>query len=349
MKPYCPTACNYRIVFFSKRKKRTRYTQYIISAMRRLGCEVLHINMRKWRRWLGRSVADRVARGQVDRFKPDAIFVFSSDILQETLEHLVGRYPTALLLDDYFPISAPVTEKIKLVDVFFHTQKGQLEEYRRAGAKRAVYVPSGVDPVAHRPGVLDPSFASDVAFIGNVYLGERVEYMEAIDREFDLKVYGSGWEKTAVKTARKPVGVPEFAKLCSTAKVFLGIDKTADMELYFSNRTWFALGCGAFLLTRYVQGLEQVFANHRHLVWYHNKDECLELLRFYLQRDDLRSQIAQEGRLYAHACYPNDRMAESMLRVLLEGGPLPELSDPGMGFSNPEMAAEALQLAGSRR
>ena len=34
-----------------------------------------------------------------------------------------------------------------------------------------------------------------------------------------------------------------------------------DVELYFSNRTWLTLGCGGFLLTRYVPSLEELFDN----------------------------------------------------------------------------------------
>ena len=170
--------------------------------------------------------------------------------------------------------------------------------------------------------------------------------LEAIDREFDLQVYGQGWEETNIKAARKSVGVPEFARLCTSAKVFLGIDKTNDRELYFSNRTWFALGCRGFLLTRYVKGLELIFANHEHLVWYQDQDECLELLRFYLAQDELRARIAEQGHRFVHDLYPNERMAESMLRVLLEDGPLPTLTDPGKGFDSAQQALGALHVSG---
>ena len=343
MDPYKTEPHHYRIVFFTKNKSRTRYTMHIIEAMRRLGCTVLHINIHRYKRWIGRRMLDRLLRRWVDRFEPDAVFVFSSDILEETLEYLAGRYRTAHLLDDYFSVDAGVTEKIKMVDVFFHTQRGQIEEYRKAGVKKPVFVPNGVDDRVHHPGRFDPALASDVAFTGQVYPGERVELLEAVDRAFDLKVYGQGWGQTKIRAARKSIGALEFTRLCASVKVFLGIDKAKDLELYFSNRTWFALGCHAFLLTRYVKGLEQVFANHVHLVWYEDQEECLELLRFYLEHEELRATIAAKGYRFVHDFYPNERMAESMIRVLLEDGPLPTLTEPGPGFASGEQALAALE------
>ena len=43
------------------------------------------------------------------------------------------------------------------------------------------------------------------------------------------------------------------------SKIMLGIDVTDQLEGCFSNRTWITLGCGGFLLTRYIPGLGKNF------------------------------------------------------------------------------------------
>ena len=319
----------YRVAFFTKHKRKTLYTTYVIRALERIGCTVRRVNMAAVRRYLGRYLADKIVRRYVDSFRPDAVVIFSGDIQDETFEHLRARFKTGLLLDDYFPTDAPVTRFIKKADVFFHTMTGQLEEYRAAGARHAVYLHSGVDPDWHRRSAPLEAFASDVAFIGAAVYPDRIDLIKTLLKEFDIKVYGAGWHKFDIRPARDRIAVKQFSTVCSSAKVILGIDKTADRELYFSNRTWFVLGCGGFLVTRYVPGLESIFANHKHLVWYRDTAEAVDQIRFYLRHDAARERIANAGHEFSHQNYPFDRMASNMVEVLFRGGVPRPLTDPG--------------------
>jgi hypothetical protein len=323
----------HRILFFSKRKRRTLYTSFIVAALRRIGCEVVHVDLGARRRWLGRALADRSVRSLAGRFRPDAALVFSKDILEETFDWLGERMQTAVLLDDYFPLDHPVTSLAKRSDVFFHTMEGQLEEYRAAGVRNPVYVHSGVDPERHRRVAPSSRHASDLAFIGKAAYPERIDLITRLHADFDIRVYGRGWREYGIAAQKAEIALPEFRKVCASARIIVGSDKTADRELYFSNRTWFVLGCGGFLLTRYVPGLERLFANHEHLCWFHDADEARELARFYLAQEDARRTIAEAGHRFAHAHYPFDRMARNLVRVLFEGGVPEPLTDPGPGRS----------------
>jgi hypothetical protein len=167
-----------------------------------------------------------------------------------------------------------------------------------------------------------------------------------VNREFDLKLYGRGWQGSELSAARESVEPKQFAQICTSAKIILGIDSTTDMELYFSNRTWFVLGSGGFLLTRYVKGLEKIFANHRHLVWFRDPEDALAQIRFYLAHDELRRKIARDGHEFVHRMYPNERMAETMLRVLFEDAEPPPLTDPGPSFESGEAALVQLAEVG---
>ncbi len=318
-----------RLAFFSKSKRRTLYTHFIIRALERCGCDVLHVNMIAYRRFVGRRLADCVVSRHVEGFQPDALIVFSSDIQPRTFDALRRRFPTALLLDDCFELDAPVTERILKVDVFFHTMTGMLEEYRSLGVRRPVYLHSGVDPEAHRRVASDRRYASDVAFIGKAIYPARIELMKRLDAEFDFRAYGRGWDAHGLRGARPGIGVREFRRVCASAKVVVGIDKTDQRELYFSNRTWFVLGSGGFLLTRYVPGLERLFANHRHLAWFRSPDEAVSQITHYLQHDERRQLIADAGQAFVHEHYPFDRMARNMLKVLFESGEPDPLTDPG--------------------
>lgn len=328
----------HRIAFFSKSKSRTMYTTYVIRALRRIGCDVRHINMGTIRRYVGRSLADKLVRSYLDRFEPDAIIVFSADIQDETFDYFCGRVKTGLLLDDTFPIDSPVIRFIRRVDVFFLTMTGQLEAYRAAGAKRAVFLHNGVDPDHHRRSTPHRSFASDVAFIGGAHYPDRIDLIKTLHDEFDLKVYGPGWQKFGIQPARHRIGVKQFSRVCASTKIIVGIDISADLELCFSNRTWFVLGCGGFLITRYVPGLELLFANHKHMVWYRDKEEAGDQVRFYLRHDALRERIASTAYEFVHTHYPFDRMASNMVDVLFHGREPQPLTDPGPSLDRGALA-----------
>jgi hypothetical protein len=124
-------------------------------------------------------------------------------------------------------------------------------------------------------------------------------------RRFETAVYGRGWEPFGIAPRRQDVYPREYREICSGAKIVLGRDWTTACEAFTSNRTWFTLGCGGFLLTSYSPGLETLVTNHRHLVWYRSDAECLELIEHYLARPDERCQIAEAGRGYvlAHRTY----------------------------------------------
>jgi len=73
-----------------------------------------------------------------------------------------------------------------------------------------------------------------------------------------------------------------------------------------SNRLYNILASGGFCLTRYYPGLEKQFENKKHLVWYKDTQEAIELINHYLEHEEERVQIAKEGRkqyLKKHTAY----------------------------------------------
>jgi hypothetical protein len=69
-----------RVLFFGKNMSRTRCTGALVHALREHGVQVRWRNLARWRRWLGHEYANRVARAEFRRFRPDAVFVFFRDL-----------------------------------------------------------------------------------------------------------------------------------------------------------------------------------------------------------------------------------------------------------------------------
>lgn len=62
-----------------------------------------------------------------------------------------------------------------------------------------------------------------------------------------------------------------------------------------SNRLYNILASGGFCLTRYYPGLEKQFENKKHLVWFQDAKEAIELIKYYNNHEEERREIARRG------------------------------------------------------
>jgi spore maturation protein CgeB len=174
---------------------------------------------------------------------------------------------------------------------------------------RAFYFHFACNPSFHRPTEPSIEYSCDLLLVANYYTSypQRRIGLETIltplrSGPFHLKVFGNNnWlENTDHYTLPPEIyqGYLPYAELpCaySSAKIVLGLHSVIDSPTMMSMRTFEALGCRAFFLTHWSPAMENLFKNHVHLVWSRHPDETLELVRFYLSRDDLRQKIARQG------------------------------------------------------
>jgi hypothetical protein len=161
----------------------------------------------------------------------------------------------------------------------------------RQTGRKVWHVFDGCDPKVFRPVPPQSELACDVVFIGQSNPRRR-RYLGILQGAgFDCAFRGPGFSA--------PVYLDDFCTACCSAKVNLSIHYGVWDGLFFSVRTWMVLGCQGFLLAEYVKGMERVFENGKHLVWYKSEDELLELLQRYLRATDAeeaRARIARQGR-----------------------------------------------------
>jgi spore maturation protein CgeB len=290
------------VVFLGKSKKKTGNTRFMLKALRRRVDNVAFINLPRLKRLNFWTDYRRVVMKKILRQAPDLVLIYSKDIPYRVLEEINPNFQTAIFYPDAFgPADQRLVRYGALVDYLFITNKGQLEELRSLGVKNPIYCMQGCDRNLHRKIVTrNDKWASDVAFIGRPGIN-RMGLLQAVNRNYHLKTWGGQWRKFDLTCLKTRVYPKEYAKICHAAKIVLGCDQAFGVEGYFSNRTWITLGCGGFLLTNYNPGLENIFKKGEHLEWYHNREECIELIDYYLKHEDRRKQIAENGYRFAHA------------------------------------------------
>ncbi len=180
--------------------------------------------------------------------------------------------------------------------------------YQQQGIK-AGYMHFACNPQFHKPTAPLVSFACDILFVGNYYvsypqrrIGVDTLLTPLLHSSYSVKVYGNEHWLNNTDKYTLPENIysgylpyHDLPAAYSSAKIVLGINSVVDSPTMMSMRIFEALGCRAFLMTHYSPAIESLFKNHVHLVWSRHPDETMELVRFYLNREDLRQKIAQKG------------------------------------------------------
>jgi hypothetical protein len=292
-----------KVVFLGKSKKKTGNTKFMFKALERRVKKAIFINIPRYRKVLFWTDYRRVIHKKIVNNNPDLVLIYSKDIPYEVLEKISPVCTSAIFYPDVTkPIDKKLVRYARLVDYLFITNKSQLAELKSLGVRNPVFCLQGCDRDEHgiRP-TKNEKWWSQVAFVGRPSNDYRIKLLQLISQRYDLKAWGGKWRGVGLTCLKERIYPKEFAKICYASQIIVGCDYHHDMECNFSNRTWITLGCGGFLLTNYVPGLETIFAKGVHLEWYHNHEECLDLIKYYLKHESQRKNIARGGYEFAHS------------------------------------------------
>jgi spore maturation protein CgeB len=201
---------------------------------------------------------------------------------------------------------AESAKRARSYDLFCTTSRFALQEHRRLGVEQAIYLPFASDPELFRPVELSGQertrYGCQVGFVG-IWYAERQKLLEGL-ASFDLAIYGPRWKHKGVPSRRlipyvrgKGIYGQEVAKFYQAAAVNLNVHAWHGLVASGMNMRCFDLpACGAFLLTDYVEELEEVFEPGRELDVFRDAEELLDKVRFYLDNEAARKAIASRGR-----------------------------------------------------
>jgi spore maturation protein CgeB len=186
-----------------------------------------------------------------------------------------------------------------------------LEALRGRGLRREPrWLPFACDPELHRPRNLTPEertrYGCDVAFVGSLHRDlypNRIAVLEAL-ADFDLGVWGPGADTLPATSPLHPslrgdgVGAEAWTRIYSAAKLVLCIhyDRPGPVCRQASPRVYEVLACGGFLLCDDQPDVRQLFTDGRELAIFRNPEELRQKIRYYLDHERARREIAERGR-----------------------------------------------------
>lgn len=191
-------------------------------------------------------------------------------------------------------------------DLCWTSHKPALEQYRKLGAN-PIYLPPGANPDVFKN--LNLKRDTDVCFIGQNY-GIRPEIIRYLqDNGVRIRVFGRGWRLDEITTK-------QMIEIYNRSKIVLGIGTAGNTDkLIIKGRDFEVPMCGAFYLTQNNPDLRE-FYNKDEVVFWSNKENLLELIKFYLDADNLRDQISQAAYKRSQECHTWEKRFETVFRKL---------------------------------
>ena len=291
-------------------------------ALRKAGHATKLIDDTAARRLIGSKLTQRWALSRARRFKPDFVFLSKCAALKvETVAAIIEGKQNALWFHEaqwhkstYRPDIAHIIKIGKLTQTFFVS--GFEREWAALGLP-AKFLPSCAD-ARIRPIPVKKAFASDVAFIGSGNDPARANFLLKVAKKYDLKVWGRGWEewKKPLNWTGRPVEGKDFAAVCSSAKIILGMNParyTADPGNATSDRTWMTILAGGFFLGHGTPELRLMLREGDHCAWYNDIDSCIAQCRYYLENAAQRERVRREGQGFVRQYHTFDQRIHNLL------------------------------------
>ena len=200
------------------------------------------------------------------------------------------RPPNSVTPNDYF-------------DAVFLCNKTYLKGYEDRFNCPAFYMPQcgSLEPIG-KSEVVD----WDVIFIGNFdskYHLNRADILNKIKEKNKVKIISGNTNNTH-----------NMGFLYKNSSFCLAISPQYDG--YTSNRLYNILSYGGFCLTLYFPGIEDLFENHKHLVWFKEPEEANEIIDYYYSHPRKYAKIKKQGREHYLKNHTPEHRIEAMFRIL---------------------------------
>lgn len=213
-------------------------------------------------------------------------------------------------------------------DYFTTTDIYGEEKYKKMGLPNAIYFPWGSNQHIYKK--LDLPKIYDVSFVGG-YHPWREWLIKLLQKEgIRVEAFGAGWKNGHVEQ-------DDMIRIFNQSKINLNISNSTSWDMRYMLSSLKALkntlrsrksyeqmkarhfeinGCGSFQLSYYVEGLEHNYEIGKEIAIYNSPDELAEKVKYYLNNEEEREQIALTGYNRTIAEYTFDKRFAKAFTVM---------------------------------
>jgi len=241
---------------------------FIHKSLTKMGHEVIDIDF----------VKDRKKLNELLKQDADLLISYKGSGVNPKLIEMV-KCPTVLWYPDDVLSSQQAVNDMRTLgyayDYVYYFDQAGIDILKKFGLRNPKFLPLATDPEVYAWKNIDEK-KYDVSFVGNVYPNRR----KLLDR---LKSKFNVYETKAYMN--------EMVDIFNRSKIVLNL---AVGKSGYPLRVFEALGCRSFLLTNEIDPKFRIFEDRKHLVYF-TDDNIEELIEYYLEHDDEREAVAQNG------------------------------------------------------
>lgn len=246
---------------------------------------------------------------QARTFRPDVIFVSNVPYLPTHFLRTLKDHTKLLVGEIAYPV--PPSLDLGPFDLIVSAAPHFVDRIRKAGTPSELWRHGFERTILEQ--LETQTKEVELAFIGSVGQDhqERLALLEQLCRHVPISFWGAGAESLPRDSplqgrVKPPLWGYNMYRQLRRSKMALNIH--IDMaEQYAANmRLYEATGVGTMLLTDWKTNLHELFAVGKEVVAYRSTQECIELVKYYLEHDDEREAIARAGQqrtLSEHSYY----------------------------------------------
>lgn len=247
----------------------------------------------KDRRWVY-----EILMAQVRDYKPDIFYNQSMDGISNDFMCEVKPYVKLVVGQHAAPL--PRVERYDAYDLVVSSLPNLVDYFIAKG------IPSELSKLGFEPRVLSKLRKYDtinpVTFIGSFTKAHSTRniLLEKLCQTIDIKVWGYGIDNLSKDSPIRQQYMGEawglqMYEILHNSRITL--NSHIDIAGRFANnlRLYEATGVGTLLFTDYKDNLHEIFVPDKEVVAYHDADDCVEKIKFYLSHEGERAKIAQAG------------------------------------------------------
>lgn len=281
-------------------------------------------------RKLGIAGANQTLLQQARSFDPDLIIFIHADVIkQETLLTLRSNHSCVKLAQlTIDPLFIPGTilrlnQKSALLDATFVTTAGEGLN-RISGGKAAYYIPNIIDASMEIGRAFDTECDIDLLFACGSFDREGGDPRKIIIDLIRDRLPGINFQEHVAYETGGLWGA-EYIKALSRTKCGLNLSRDRegptnlanpeDLYIYSSDRISHLTGNGVLTFSHSKYNLERLYQKDE-MIYYDSDEDLISKLRYFLENDDLRRDIAKNGWEKAHTQL-NERLAAQYITDVL--------------------------------
>jgi hypothetical protein len=275
--------------------------------------------------FLYKRKTDEIIAKFAKHYKPDIIYIsFAKHLDKVTILHLREAVPSATVIggdgDPWPDREKGRIETALQLDILMATNDGAfLDKYRQAGVKKCVFMPNMCDPDIDYRYEVDQTWKSDVLWTGaaqhTVGLADgdktRQQVIELLVQRPNVSVYGC--------LGRPKIEGINYLYAISGAKIGVNMNAYESVKLCHSDRLTQYLACGTLVMAKRFEGCNLLYQDKMHLRYFDQPAECMEMIDWYLAREDERRKIADSGMEHCHTCFNSVKIAGYILNLAETG------------------------------